>query len=175
MLRFAGTPTRHGRTRQAIGAEPAQPCWPSRHHRPVRDGSRQGTNAGMTLSPPQKTSRATRAELDQFPGRSPEPSVAVCVVERPPVSAPLPSIGLARYASDMGSPSNAPDPHDRLVRELAELPASERRAVFMAAVAAASGSSHRVTASWQSIRAAIGIVKGAPADAIEDTAHLYDG
>jgi hypothetical protein len=75
----------------------------------------------------------------------------------------------------MGSPSNAPDPHERLVRELAELPASERRAVFIAALEAASRSSHRETASWQSIRAAIGIVKGAPADAIEDTAHLYDG
>ncbi len=84
-------------------------------------------------------------------------------------------MGLARYASSVGSSSNAPDPHARLVRELAELPPSERRAVFIAAAEAASRSSHRVTASWQSIRAAIGIVKGAPADAIEDTAHLYDG
>ena len=75
----------------------------------------------------------------------------------------------------MGFPSNAPDPYARLVRELAELPESERRAVYIAAVEAASRSSHHVTASWQSIRAAIGIVKGTPADAIEDTAHLYDG
>ncbi len=46
------TPARHGRTRQAVGAEPAQRCWPSRHHRPVHDGSRRGTNARITCGPP---------------------------------------------------------------------------------------------------------------------------
>jgi hypothetical protein len=74
----------------------------------------------------------------------------------------------------MGS-SKAPDPHDRLVRELAERPASERRAVFIAAMEAASRSSDCAIASWRSIRAAMGTVKRAPADAIEDTAHSYDG
>jgi hypothetical protein len=107
-----------------------------------------------------------------LPNRKGRDEAASCLL----APASLPSIGFARYASQMGSPSKAPDPHERLVRELAELPASERRAVFIAAMEeAASRSSHRVTASWQSIRAAIGIVKGAPADAIEDTAHLYDG
>jgi hypothetical protein len=32
-----------------------------------------------------------------------------------------------------------------------------------------------VVASWQTIRAAIGAVKGQTAEAIEDTARLYDG
>jgi hypothetical protein len=73
------------------------------------------------------------------------------------------------------SPSNAPEPHAELVRELAELPDSERRAVVAAAERAAAQSHRDVVASWRTVRAAIGVVKGQPADAVEDTARLYDG
>lgn len=75
----------------------------------------------------------------------------------------------------MASPSNAPEQHAQLVRELAELPDSERRAVVAAAERAAAHAHRDVVASWQTIRAAIGVVKGQAADAIEDTARLYDG
>ena len=33
----------------------------------------------------------------------------------------------------------------------------------------------RPTLPWSSLRAVIGIVRGEPADAVEDTGHLYDG
>jgi hypothetical protein len=75
----------------------------------------------------------------------------------------------------MASPSKAPDQHAHLVRELAELPDGERRAVVAAAERAAAQGHRDVVASWRTVRAAIGVVKGKPADAIEDTAHLYDG
>jgi hypothetical protein len=75
----------------------------------------------------------------------------------------------------MASPSNAPEPHAELVRELAELPDSERRAVIAAAERAAAQPHRGVVASWRTVRKAIGVVKGQPADAMEDTARLYDG
>jgi hypothetical protein len=75
----------------------------------------------------------------------------------------------------MTSPSNAPEPHAELVRELAELPDTERRAVVAAAERAAAQSDRHVVASWRTVRAAIGVVKGQAADAMEDTARLYDG
>jgi hypothetical protein len=73
------------------------------------------------------------------------------------------------------SPSNAPEQHAELVRELAELPDRERRAVVAAAEKAAAQSYRDVVASWRTVRAAIGVVKGQPADAVEDTSRLYDG
>lgn len=73
----------------------------------------------------------------------------------------------------MSSPPHVGAPHAQLVRALAELPDSERRTVI--AAAERSAARRRPVASWQSIRAAIGIVKGEPADAIEDTERLYDG
>jgi hypothetical protein len=73
------------------------------------------------------------------------------------------------------SPSNAPELHAELVRELAELPESERRAVVAAAERAAARSHRGVVASWRTVRAAIGVLKGQPANAVEDTARLYDG
>ena len=75
----------------------------------------------------------------------------------------------------MASPSNAPDRHAQLVRDLAELPDTERRAVVAAAERAAAQAHRDVVASWRTVRAAIGIMKGQTADAIEDTARLYDG
>ncbi len=75
----------------------------------------------------------------------------------------------------MAAPSNAPEQHAKLVRELAELPDGERRAVVAAAERAAAHAHRGVIASWRTVRAAIGVVKGQPADAIEDTARLYDG
>jgi len=77
--------------------------------------------------------------------------------------------------SPMASPSNAPEQHAQLVRELAELPDGERRAVVAAAERAATQAHRDVVASWRTVRAAIGVVKGQSADAIEDTARLYDG
>jgi hypothetical protein len=65
--------------------------------------------------------------------------------------------------------------HDDLVRALASLRQDERRAVIAAAELAAVESRPHVVASWRSLRGAIGVVKGERADAIEDTAHLYDG
>jgi hypothetical protein len=75
----------------------------------------------------------------------------------------------------MASPSNSPELHAQLVRELAELPDGERRAVVAAAERAAAHAHRDVIASWRTVRAAIGVVKGLPADAVEDTARLYDG
>jgi len=63
---------------------------------------------------------------------------------------------------------------EQLVRQLAELPESERRAVVAAAEQVARGRRGAVV-SWKSLRAATGIMKGASADAVEDTARLYDG
>jgi hypothetical protein len=61
------------------------------------------------------------------------------------------------------------------VRALANLGDSERREVIAAAERAARLRKSPVVASWQSIRAAIGIVRGEPADALVDTDNLYDG
>ncbi|HKQ69680.1 MAG TPA: hypothetical protein VJT73_10095 [Polyangiaceae bacterium] len=67
----------------------------------------------------------------------------------------------------------------RLVRELAALPEEERRVVVQEADTEASESERsprrRPTLPWSSLRAVIGIVRGEPADAVEDTGHLYDG
>lgn len=73
---------------------------------------------------------------------------------------------------NMALPTNL---HDQLVHELAQLPDSERRAVVAAAEKAASRFRHQAVVSRQTLRSAVGIVKGQPADAIEDTASLYDG
>jgi hypothetical protein len=62
-----------------------------------------------------------------------------------------------------------------LVRALAKLGEAERREVVAAAERAARQSKPHVVASWRSIRAAIGIVRGEPADAVADTDELYDG
>ena len=69
----------------------------------------------------------------------------------------------------------APGRHEDLVHALASLRDDERRDVVAAAERAAVGQRPHVVASWRSIRGAIGVVKGERADAIEDTAHLYDG
>lgn len=69
----------------------------------------------------------------------------------------------------------APRLHQDLVRALASLREDERRDVIAAAERAAVEPRPHVVASWRSLRGAIGIVKGERADAIEDTAHLYDG
>jgi hypothetical protein len=69
----------------------------------------------------------------------------------------------------------APGVHDDLVRALASLAEDERRNVIAAAERAARMPRSRAIVSWRSIRSAVGIVKGEPADAIEDTASLYDG
>jgi hypothetical protein len=79
------------------------------------------------------------------------------------------------YTALMGLPSDAPPAHGQLVRDLAELPESERRAVIAAARKAAAEPRRQAVVSWQSIRAAMGVVKGEPADAVEDCARLYDG
>ena len=68
-----------------------------------------------------------------------------------------------------------PAAHDDLVRALAGLREDERREVIAAAERAATDRKSHVVASWDSIRNAIGIVHGEPADAIADTAELYDG
>jgi hypothetical protein len=62
-----------------------------------------------------------------------------------------------------------------LVRALANLGESERRDVIAAAERAARNRKSHVVASWSSIRNAIGIVHGAPADAVADSDELYDG
>jgi hypothetical protein len=61
-----------------------------------------------------------------------------------------------------------------LVQQLAGLPESERRAVFAAAERAARRRGAPVL-SWALLESAVGIMKGAPADAVEDCDHLYDG
>ena len=68
--------------------------------------------------------------------------------------------------------------HRRLVEELAALSQEERRAVLREAESEASGaggSSPRPVLPWASLRATIGIVHGAPADAVADCDRLYDG
>ena len=69
----------------------------------------------------------------------------------------------------------APATHDDLVRALANLGESERGEVVAAAERAARRQRPHVVASWRSIHAAIGVVLGAPADAVADTDELYDG
>lgn len=69
----------------------------------------------------------------------------------------------------------APATHDDLVRALANLDESERREVVAAAERAARQRKPHVVASWRSIRAAVGVVHGEPADAVADTNELYDG
>lgn len=69
----------------------------------------------------------------------------------------------------------APATHDDLVRALANLREEERREVIAAAERAAQTRKTHVVASWRSIRSAIGVVHGEPADAIVDTAEVYDG
>jgi hypothetical protein len=71
--------------------------------------------------------------------------------------------------------SDIPAPHEHLVRELAELRDAERRAVIAAAEQAARESRGQAVASWRSIRGAFGVVKGEPANALDDSARLYDG
>lgn len=125
-----------------------------------------------------RTQRAT-------PPSCPRPAGSFSVQPPPRLGARVPGgmpAGLAPFLrpghrlASMGSTSDAPTHHARLVRELAELPESERRAVIKAAGEAASGAGGRVTVSWPSIRAAVGVVvTGEPADAIEDSARLYDG
>jgi hypothetical protein len=79
-----------------------------------------------------------------------------------------------RYPSCVAS-QPAPATHDDLVRALANLGESERREVVAAAERAARQRKPHVVASWRSIHAAIGVVHGAPADAVADTDELYDG
>jgi hypothetical protein len=62
-----------------------------------------------------------------------------------------------------------------LVRALANLGEGERRDVIAAAERVARQRTSQVVASWQSIRSAIGVVHGEAADAVADTAELYDG
>lgn len=69
----------------------------------------------------------------------------------------------------------APATHDELVRALANLGESERREVVAAAERAARQQKPHVVASWRSIRAAVGVVHGEPADAVADADELYDG
>jgi hypothetical protein len=69
----------------------------------------------------------------------------------------------------------APATHDDLVRALANLGEGERREVIAAAERAARQRKPHVVASWRSIRSAIGVVRGETADAVADTAELYDG
>jgi hypothetical protein len=74
----------------------------------------------------------------------------------------------------MSQPCDSPPGREELVEELARLPESERRAVVAAAEHAARGRSESVLA-WDLLDSAIGIMKGAPADAVEDCERLYDG
>jgi hypothetical protein len=77
-----------------------------------------------------------------------------------------------RYNPLMGSTPTLGASRENLVRELAKLPPSERRAVV--AEAERTAVRRRAVASWSSIRAAIGVVKGEAADAVGDTERLYD-
>ena len=61
------------------------------------------------------------------------------------------------------------------MRALASLGAGERRDVIAAAERVARQRGSHLVASWQSIRNAIGVVRGETADAVADTAELYDG
>jgi len=78
------------------------------------------------------------------------------------------------YASYVAS-QPAPAPYDDLVRALASLGEGDRRDVIAAAERAARQRRSHVGTSWQSIRSAIGVVRGETADAVADTAELYDG
>jgi hypothetical protein len=67
---------------------------------------------------------------------------------------------------------------ERLVRELAALTEDERRRVVEDARLLARTPAPRreaPTLPWASVRAAIGLAHGAPADAVEDCDRLYDG
>src|SRR5687767_8651382 len=86
----------------------------------------------------------------------------------------LPTPRTVRYGSHMRQREHVPPEREQLVKQLAELPESERRAVIAAAERAARVSGGAVI-SWQSLRAAAGIIKGTPADAVEDCMRLYDG
>jgi hypothetical protein len=79
-----------------------------------------------------------------------------------------------RYDFVMSQPHDVPPGREQLVQELAELPESERHAVVAAAEQAARGRRGPVV-SWKSLRAAKGVMNGAPADAVEDSVRLYDG
>lgn len=61
------------------------------------------------------------------------------------------------------------------MRALASLGEDERREVVAAAERAARNRKAQSVASWHSIRSAIGVMHGKPADAVADTAELYDG
>ncbi len=74
----------------------------------------------------------------------------------------------------MSQSQDTPPDRDQLVQELAGLPESERHAVFAAAERAARRRGAPVL-SWDLLESAVGIMKGAPADAVEDCEHLYDG
>jgi hypothetical protein len=74
----------------------------------------------------------------------------------------------------MSQPQHVPRGREHLVRELSELPESERRAVVAAAEQAARRRKGPVL-SWDLFESAAGIMKGAPADAVEDSDRLYDG
>ena len=67
----------------------------------------------------------------------------------------------------------------RLVKELARLSREDRRAVLREAEDQAIDSpdapAAEPTLPWASLRAVIGIVHGAPADAVADGDLLYDG
>ena len=69
--------------------------------------------------------------------------------------------------------------HRRLVQELAALPAEERQAVVRGADTEANRPDRNAQAEptlpWSTLRAAIGIMRGEPADAVVDSEHLYDG
>jgi len=69
-----------------------------------------------------------------------------------------------RYASDVASQPVSPT-RDDLVRALANLGEGERRDVIAAAERAARQRKSHVVASWQSIRSAIGVVRGESAHA----------
>jgi hypothetical protein len=68
---------------------------------------------------------------------------------------------------------------ERLVQELAALSEDERRDVVasarLRALRQAPGRAATATLPWASLRSAIGLVQGAPADAVEDCDNLYDG
>jgi len=63
---------------------------------------------------------------------------------------------------------------ERPVQELTALPEEERREVLREARARALRVNAR-TLPWASLRAAVGLVRGEPADAVEDCSRLYDG
>ena len=79
-----------------------------------------------------------------------------------------------RYPSSVAS-QPAPTTHDDLVRALANLGEGERRDVIAAAERTARQRKAHAVVSWRSIRSAIGVVRGETADAVADTAELYDG